>query len=530
MKKTVAMVLSILLVTGNIAGFEINAQDNFVLGDVNQDNTINAIDAARVLVASASIGSGQESGLTDTETVLADYNQDGTVNALDASGILVYSAEVGAGLLKETKVLPTHSYLAWTKVGDMTSHSDFRAKFNGITTPDANDTLYTFLFKHYDFDTTQLTDAIQGEYTDLGETDADGAIWNTMFELLPSDSTTFNGDNTLTRGQAMALVMRAITPVESDGVPNSNSKFTDSVGSSPYTDYASYMDKNVFISSNSGLTEENFNTPMTRGEYIYLLINAVYGRIDIPTTTVAFNDCKDGGIFDDCNDNEEKLTKSLANPDENGVPSGIYYALVNANQKGIINNDTHFDESITLTDAVDLLANAIMARGEERGKFMPVVEEETTEAPSESTTEETTTTTTPESTPSETTTTVVETQPIQTQPVQQQDPVQQEEPVQQQDNTSVVEQPVQNDPEPVYVEPVQTNPPVVETQAPEPEPVVIETQPQVVEPEPEPEPQPVVSNDDDDDDDIRSVRHHDDDDVSGLNPDGPLSDDDITYH
>ena len=371
--------------------------------------------------------------------------------------------------------------LAWTKVGDMTSHSDFRAKFNGITTPDANDTLYTFLFKHYDFDTTQLTDAIQGEYTDLGETDADGAIWNTMFELLPSDSTTFNGDNTLTRGQAMALVMRAITPVESDGVPNSNSNFTNSVGSGVYTDYASYMDKNSFISSKSGLTEENFNTPMTRGEYIYLLINAVYGRIDIPTTTVTFNDCKDGGIFNDCDDNEEKLTKSLANPDENGVPSGIYYALVNANQKGIINNDTHFDESITLTDAVDLLSNAIMAKGEQDNISLPQevldkIAQETTEAPSETTTEETTTTTVESSVSSETTATVAETQSV-----QQQDPVQQEEPVQQQDNTPVVEQPIQNDPEP---EPVQTNPPVVETQAPEPEPVVIETQPQVVEPEP----------------------------------------------
>lgn len=466
MKKTVAMVLSILLVTGNIAGFEINAQDNFVLGDVNQDNTINAIDAARVLVASASIGSGQESGLTDTETVLADYNQDGTVNALDASGILVYSAEVGAGLLKETKVLPTHSYLTWNTFGDMTSHSDFRAKFNGITTPDANDTLYTFLFKHYDFDTTQLTDAIQGEYTDLGETDADGAIWNTMFELLPSDSTTFNGDNTLTRGQAMALVMRAITPVESDGVPNSNSKFTDSVGSSPYTDYASYMDKNVFISSNSGLTEENFNTPMTRGEYIYLLINAVYGRIDIPTTTVTFNDCKDGGLMNDCDDNEEKLSKSLSDPDGVGVESGMFYALANAKQYGIINSDTHFDESITLTDAIDLLSSAIMNAGErETGLKIgePSTETETTtENPSETTTEETTTTTVESSVSSETTTTVATTQPV-----QQQDPVQQEEPV-------------------------QTNPPVVEAQVPEPEPepVVIETQ------APEPEPEPVVQEDD----------------------------------
>lgn len=391
--------------------------------------------------------------------------------------------------------------LAWTKVGDMTSHSDFRAKFNGITTPDANDTLYTFLFKHYDFDTTQLTDAIQGEYTDLGETDADGAIWNTMFELLPSDSTTFNGDNTLTRGQAMALVMRAITPVESDGVPNSNSKFTNSVGSSPYTDYASYMDKNVFISSNSGLTEENFNTPMTRGEYIYLLINAVYGRIDIPTTTVTFNDCKNGGLMGDCTDNEEKLSKSLSDPDGVGVESGMFYALANAKQYGIINSDTHFDESVTLTDAIDLLSSAIMDAGErETGLKIgePSTETETTtENPSETTTEETTTTTVESSVSSETTTTVATTQPVQQQdPVQQEEPVQQLEnnPVQQQENP-VVEQPVQNDPEPV-----QTNPPVVETQAPEPEPVVIETQPQVVEPEPEPEPQPVVSNDDDDED------------------------------
>ena len=504
MKKKLAVILSVLLVSGSVAGFGINAEDDFLLGDVNEDGVINASDAARVLVASANMGSGQESGLTDRQSILADYNQDGKVNALDASGILVYSAEQGAGLLKETTILPVHSYLQWFQLGNMTSHSNFRTEFNNLVTPDANDTLYTFLIKHYDFDTTQLIGAIQSEYSDINDTNADSAIWNTMFELLPSDSTTFNGGANLTRGQAMALVMRAITPVESDNTPNSNAGFTSAVGESVYTDYASYMDKNSFISSNSGLTEENFNTPMTRGEYIYLIINAVYGGYDIPDERVEFNDCKNGGLMDDCNDNAEKLAKSIDDPAENGVPSAVYYALANAKQYGIIGNDTNFDEELTLTDAVDLLSNLIKSKGESNGGHLPVSVVETepsTEVTTEETTEETTTTTAETVNSPETTTTtvvtVVETQAVD--PVQQEDntPTPQEDnpPVQQEDNTPVqpdnpvVEQPEQNDPEPVYVEPVQTTPPVVETQPVVTNPPVVETQPPVVEPEPEPEPE-----------------------------------------
>ena len=97
-----AAVLSILLITGGISVFSANA-DAYALGDVNEDNSVNASDAARVLIASANIGSGQESGLTDSQWNRADYNQDGSVNALDAAGILVFAAEQGAGLTKETE-------------------------------------------------------------------------------------------------------------------------------------------------------------------------------------------------------------------------------------------------------------------------------------------------------------------------------------------------------------------------------------------------------------------------------------------
>ena len=67
------------------------------LGDVNGDGVVNASDAAVVLIAAATMGSGEESGLTDTQMTAADVNTDGIVNASDAAIILIYAAAVGAG-------------------------------------------------------------------------------------------------------------------------------------------------------------------------------------------------------------------------------------------------------------------------------------------------------------------------------------------------------------------------------------------------------------------------------------------------
>ncbi|MBR3630643.1 MAG: leucine-rich repeat protein [Oscillospiraceae bacterium] len=67
------------------------------LGDVNGDTTINASDAATVLIAAAAAGAGRELGLTEAQIRAADVNEDSTVNASDAAVILIYSAAVGAG-------------------------------------------------------------------------------------------------------------------------------------------------------------------------------------------------------------------------------------------------------------------------------------------------------------------------------------------------------------------------------------------------------------------------------------------------
>ena len=61
-------------------------------GDVNGDQTINASDAAEVLIAAAMTGAGRS---VDTAASW-DVNLDGKVNAADAACILIYAAQVGA--------------------------------------------------------------------------------------------------------------------------------------------------------------------------------------------------------------------------------------------------------------------------------------------------------------------------------------------------------------------------------------------------------------------------------------------------
>ena len=66
------------------------------LGDINEDNTVNASDAAQILIAAAAEGAGGGYGLTDAQMQAADLNADGTVNASDAALVLIYAAYVGA--------------------------------------------------------------------------------------------------------------------------------------------------------------------------------------------------------------------------------------------------------------------------------------------------------------------------------------------------------------------------------------------------------------------------------------------------
>lgn len=76
------------------AGYEEKA---YVVGDVNEDGTIDASDAAQILAAAAKIGSGADGGLTPTQEASANVNADEAIDATDAAAILRYAAAAGSG-------------------------------------------------------------------------------------------------------------------------------------------------------------------------------------------------------------------------------------------------------------------------------------------------------------------------------------------------------------------------------------------------------------------------------------------------
>ena len=65
---------------------------NIALGDVDNNKSINAVDASYILEEYAKLSTNKKSGFSDDQNFAADVNKDGKVNAVDASYILSYYA------------------------------------------------------------------------------------------------------------------------------------------------------------------------------------------------------------------------------------------------------------------------------------------------------------------------------------------------------------------------------------------------------------------------------------------------------
>lgn len=227
---------------------------------------------------------------------------------------------------------------------------------------------------------SEISQYLNKDYADLEESDYNAAMFNAYFELIP-DSTPnyFNGGASLTRAEAMTLLMRAVTPV---GSLEANADFEKSVSGTQYDDYMAYAakeDSNVYISTtDSSLSDDNFAGVMTRGEYLYMVLNEIYGAEEVQSqdiSKVSLNDCVDGG------DIASKLKFSGGEKDrihaaclqyalgnvEKGAPQELYKAVAVANAKGIISSETRWDEAITKAEAIDILVSTMQAYYEEKG-------------------------------------------------------------------------------------------------------------------------------------------------------------------
>ena len=80
----------------------------YILGDVDNNSVVDAVDASKVLAYYARISTKQDGGFSESQKQAADVNKDGIIDAVDASKILAYYA-----YLSTTKddVIPLEAYI-----------------------------------------------------------------------------------------------------------------------------------------------------------------------------------------------------------------------------------------------------------------------------------------------------------------------------------------------------------------------------------------------------------------------------------
>lgn len=279
--------------------------------------------------------------------------------------------------------------LPWLQLSSLETHAELRSAFEkyfNITgkTGNKEGTLYynpatqtaeqnvTYLMATQNSAISQylLSEGYMGEigelvgdsYTDVEKDspEAPYAVINSYFELLPDqEDGKFDGDSTISRAQAMALVMRATTQVNEAQAPEKNKDFTDKVGKTTYTNFAAPMDEYSYINTSNGLNEKSFSSTMTKGEYIALVTNylrANYlaeieanGYVDnySDTSSVSITTVKDAGDI--------KYQKAINDADK-GVPTDLYNTFKVAIANGYLTEDTlsDWDSALTKADALEL--------------------------------------------------------------------------------------------------------------------------------------------------------------------------------
>lgn len=281
--------------------------------------------------------------------------------------------------------------LPWLQLASLETHPELRKAFEellGVTVSEdgtktgiiytdetgkanQNNTLFNALGKNNLFIDT-IRDTEQSEkiesiasdnYTDIEDNQSIAAVINAYFELLPDQSEgQFDGDSTISRAQAMTLLMRAITPVNDQQAPETDSDFTAKVGETTYTNFAAPMNDYCYINTSNGLNEKSFESTMSRGEYIYMLTKALFGdeyssrleeagKEETDVDSVTFTTLKDGG---------DVTYQEALNSTDKGLPTDMFNTFKKAAAIGfVIEDNLNWDEAITKSEAINLFIDAV---------------------------------------------------------------------------------------------------------------------------------------------------------------------------
>ena len=337
----------------------------------------------------------------------ASVSQDEALNLLRQGDQIEIEIATPKDTVKEEK-----DTLPWEQLASLSTYSAFRSAFdtalgvvptsdsskNGIVytnlagDQDGNNTLYNAMMNRKFYSNYWENEAVQSEvqkalasqFTDVDEDTitARYAALGVYFDLLPTkEQPEFHGDDSLSRAEAMTLIMRAETPVTESESPETFVDFVNAVGSeSPYTNYAGYLMNDSYLTIDTGsLTSKTFTSTISRGEYIYMLMNHYFKEdmSTVDTKATSFSDAKDAGDLSttkafekydgskDCWQTAE-LANAIANPDD-GCPTRMYKALVLANTLDIVNKETRWDEGLSRSEAIQLLADTYAKLAEVKG-------------------------------------------------------------------------------------------------------------------------------------------------------------------
>lgn len=281
--------------------------------------------------------------------------------------------------------------LPWLQLSSLETHPELRKAFEellGVTVSEdgaktgiiytdetgkanQNNTLFNalgstnlFIDTIRDTEKSEKIESIASDnYTDIEDNQSIAAVINAYFELLPDQSEgQFDGDSTISRAQAMTLLMRAITPVNDQQAPENDSNFAAKVGETIYTDFAAPMDNYCYINTSNGLNEKSFESTMSRGEYIYMLTKALFGdeyssrleeagKEEIDVDSVTFTTLKDGG---------DVTYQEALNSTDKGLPTDMFNTFKKAAAIGFVTEDSlNWDEAITKSEAINLFIDAV---------------------------------------------------------------------------------------------------------------------------------------------------------------------------
>lgn len=283
------------------------------------------------------------------------------------------------------------SSLDWIELGNLTTYSDLRASWDKIvgvtgTTGNKEGILYTnplttqadqnitllLAIKNSQFrgylvspdELAKLGEIAAENYTDIDVDDVNApyATINAYFELLPDqEDGQFDGDATISRAQAMTLVMRATTQVNEAQAPDEDADFTKAVGETQYTNFAAPMDEYAYLNTSTGLNDKNFSSAMSKGEYIYLLAN--YYSQDFQEY-MDNNGFKNNTYLEDVtistvSDAGDISFSEAISDSSKGVPSDMYKAFQTAiNMNLITESDLEdWDSAITKGEAIRLFTS-----------------------------------------------------------------------------------------------------------------------------------------------------------------------------